>query len=192
MLGPMARRKAKDPRAILDELNAWLAEHEIEARVVFTRPVSRTAIAGAERSLGRRFPPAYVEFVTRNGTFTISGSLTGRGEGNDTVLLDPEGAARATAEYRKRLAKSRDTTSQAILADGLLFCADPRGEFFHLFVLSSANAQGEMKTRSYDYQDPGNNDGHRPGGGPGAGSFASVIADIAAVVRARARDGQGD
>jgi hypothetical protein len=126
------------------------------------------------------FPPSYVDFVTRHGTFSISGAITGRRAGNDAALFSPADVVKQTERHREELA----TTTQQILNDGILFCGDPCAEYFHLFVISGADANGEMKTRGYDYQDPANTDPWFEGDG----TFLSVVEAIAKNVRERALD----
>lgn len=85
-----------------------------------------------------------------------------------------------------RPSRARATrTPRRSSATGLVFCADPRGEYFHLFVLSGAGADGEMKTRAYDYQDPANTDPWFEGDG----SFGSVAEQLCEKVRDNALDG---
>lgn len=129
-------------------------------------------------------PRSHVDFVMTHGAFCIDGDLTGRGSGNDTELFSPHRILEQTTRYREMLAKSKDTDSQEILNDGLLFCGDPCNEYFHLFVVSSANeVTGEMATRGYDYQDPGNSDPWHEGDG----TFDSVVEEIAQTVRDNAQ-----
>ncbi len=169
----------------IDELNNWLEQQEVEPRVAFGKPVSAADVAKAEAKLGVNLPPSYVDFVTKHGPFHISGALTGRGEGNDTRLLKPADACKETLRHRKEMEQHEDEESQRILDDCIIFCADPGDEFFHLFVISSADARGEMPTRPWDYQDPGNNDPWHEGDG----TFASVIEQLIETVRAHALDG---
>jgi hypothetical protein len=80
------------------------------------------------------------------------------------------------------MAEIQDDNSLKIVNDALFFCADPSDELFYLFVLSSKDKTGEMKTRSYDYQDPANSEPWFAGDG----TFASAIEEIAATVREHA------
>lgn len=142
----------------LDKLNEWLQENGETHTITFSRPISHPEIAEAEKIIGVRFPPSYTNFVTQHGTFVIPGVLTDHGFGNDSVLFSPSQVVEETQRYRKEFTQSEDEESEEIFQDGLVFCADPQNEFFHLFVLSSADETGEMSTRSFDYQDLGNND----------------------------------
>jgi len=163
---------------LLDELDEWLDENEIEPRVVWSPRVKNKDVARAARALGVRLPPSYVELVTTRGTFFIDGDLTGRGSGNDTRLLTPSEIVEHTERYRGEAHEHDGPEQQRILDDALIFCADPKGELFHLFVISSLDDAGEMATRPYDYQNLGMNDGWHEGDG----SFASVIEGIVADV----------
>ena len=60
------------------------------------------------------------------------------------------------------------------MTDGLIFCADPHGESFHVFVVSSLDS-GEMLARPCDYQDPAMNDPHHLGDY----SFAELVQELA-------------
>lgn len=170
----------------LDELNAWLEEQGVEDRVTFSDPVSSSEVADAEKALGFKLPPSYVDFITQYGLFSISGNLTGRGSGNDTELFSPTEAIEETNHYREELAEFAEGSEDAkIINDALIFCADPLDEFFHLFVISSANTDGEMPTRSYNYQDPACSDDWYEGDG----SFESTIDEIIETVRENALEG---
>lgn len=147
----------------------------------FSKPVAREELEKAAKRLGVAFPPSYAELVTTYGAFTLSGELTGRGRGNDTSLFPPARAAKETLAYRAKMAKARDEDAKEILNDGILFCGDPKDEAFHLFVVSTRTSRGEMKTRHYDYQDPGNNDPWFEGDG----TFASVVTGLLQRVRKR-------
>ena len=183
----MAKQNDEGARKLageLDELNEWLAENDVEHRVVFGKPVTAADVAATEKALAVKLPRAYVDFVTTRGPFEYSGALTGRGEGNDTRLLAPADVTLETLRFRKEMALSRDEEGQHIVDDGIVFCVDPDGEFLHLFVISSAAADGEMPTRPFDYQDLGMNDPWYEGDG----SFASVIGELIATVREHALD----
>lgn len=174
-----APKKKEGAREILEALDVWLEKCGLDQRVVYSKPIAASAVSAAEKKLGMKLPSSYVDFVTKHGTFEISGELTGRGFGNDTALLAPAEAVKETLRYRKELAKAGDADGREILDDGLLFCADPRDEAFFLFVLSSAKG-GDMRTRLYDYQNPGLNDPHHDGDG----TFDSVVDEIAMQVLA--------
>lgn len=180
-----SKKKPKDTTALageLDALNDWLEENEVEPRVVFGKPVTAAQVAQAEAALGAKLPPSYVDFVTTRGPLHLSGALTGRGRGNDTRLLTPADVVKETQCYRKEVRLLDDEESRAIVDDGLIFCVDPDGEYFHLFVISSADGRGEMPTRPWDYQDTGNNEPWHEG----KDTFASVIESIIATVRKHA------
>lgn len=142
----------------LSALNKWLEDQGVDGEVDFGPPIKAAAIAKAEKGLGVRLPPSYVDFVTTHGTFTISGNLTGCGEGNDSELFEPERIVKETKNYRKEF-KDDASDDQKIANDGLFFASDPNDERYFVFVISSAEANGEMKARYYDYQDPANTDG---------------------------------
>lgn len=172
---------AAEARRLLDDLNEWLTELDAEERIEFT-PVPNAAaeLAAAAAYAGRPLPPAYADFVEHHGVFFVSGDLTGRGGGNDTRLLSPAEAVEGTRRYREEAAQFEDEVSQEILEDGLLFCADPADEYFHLFVLSSADADGEMGVRAYDYQDPANNDEWHEGDTDFLGTITELVGRIRA------------
>jgi hypothetical protein len=159
----------------------------VKARVKWRAKVTTAELKEAERALGVALPPSYREFVRGAGTFVSSGALTGRGGGNDTVLFTPAEIVKQTKRYRKELSASSDEDGKQILNDGIVFCADPRDEYFHLFVISGARKNGEMKTRAYDYQDPATTDPWHEGDG----TFASVIDGIITRVRDQALEEAG-
>lgn len=173
-----------DAKQRLDALNGWLEDNGLDARVEFSAPIAAADIDAAEQELGCRLPPSYRRFVGEHGTFVVSGALTGRGDGNDTCLFPPAALVSVTKHLRAELEASSDEDSAAILVDGIAFCDDPADEFFHLFVVSGAAADGEMKTRGYDYQDPANTDPWFEGDG----TFDTVVDGIIATVRAHALD----
>lgn len=183
----MATRKktATSLKTLLDKTNAWISKNDLEYTITFSAVASAADVAGAEAKLGVALPRSYAEFVTTFGNFQISGALTGRGDGNDTALLSPAEVVATTLRLRKEFAKSKDVESKKIVEDGIIFAVDPTGEFYHLFVVSSADKTGDMKTRGYDYQDPANTDPWTEGDG----TFAEVVEGFVTQVRDNALDG---
>ncbi|MGE0550497.1 MAG: SMI1/KNR4 family protein [Kofleriaceae bacterium] len=173
---------AAEIKRAFDDLNAWLSASRVAHAVVFSAPIAHAELDAAARRLGVTFPPSYARFVTEHGTFTISGAITGRGEGNDTALLSPRDAVTQTDKYRRWVAESDDADSIQILQDAIVFCEDPEDEYVHLFVISSADAAGEMNAREYNYQDPATSDPWFEGDG----SFATTMSFIIETVRSNA------
>jgi hypothetical protein len=162
--------KKKPPESIdsaLDRLQAALkkAKNPDYKELAFT-PVKKTELAKAEKALGTKLPPAYVDLITRRGVFCISD-----GDGGEyNPLLTPAEIAETTINGREACAEADPELGEAV-ADLIFFQGNLYRDNFYAFVVSSKNKDGEMAIDEF-YHD----DHYEPGSAKG--DFRSHIVEL--------------
>lgn len=123
--------------------------------LVVRRPVTAKEIAAAERTLGVRLPPSYVELVTRHGAPGLSP------DGQRSTLhmlsyavLTPKEIVRFTKEMRRiepEMFEDEDSVPRvkAQLAKAVFFQIQADMGDGYVFLVDTADAKGEMRVADF-------------------------------------------
>jgi hypothetical protein len=153
---PKAAKTRTTPRkapesidAALDRLQAALEEagHPTYGTLVF-EPVKKGELARAEKALGARLPPSYVDLITRRGVFHI-----GKRKGTRfNPLLSPAAIAQHTLDTRAAYAAEVPELAET-LADLIFFQGNRYLDNFFAFVVSSKDEHGELGVTAFYHDD---------------------------------------
>jgi len=155
---------ARRPRQLSERLTPdelWRSLQDRGAPIV-RRPVSAKAIEEAEVALQFRFPPSYVELVTRNGAPALGRGVVGRTPPRLDALafavLTPLEVVRFTKQMRRlEIDMFEDPASlprvKTQLANAVLFQLGRDAGEGYVFLVDTADAKGEMRIGdfSHDY-----------------------------------------
>lgn len=148
------KRRARPLTARLTPNEIWC---ELEARgaEVVRRPVSVNDISAAQAALGFRFPPSYLALVKAGGAPAI-GSAKRRADELSFAVLTPKEVVRFTKEMRRldvdmfedpaSLPRVKKQLANAVMFQ---FGRDPGDG--HVFLVDSADAEGEMRIADYSH-----------------------------------------
>jgi hypothetical protein len=136
--------------AALDRLQAALAAagHPDYGALTLS-PVAPGEVEAAEAALGVKLPPAYVDLVTRRGSFAIRGTSGAV----YNPLLSPAEMARYTLRAREAYADDEPEVAEA-LEDLLFFQGNLYHDNFYAFVVSTREPNGEMSIDTFYHDEP--------------------------------------
>lgn len=122
---------------------------------VVRRPVTMRDVKAAEKELGFRFPPSYVELVTKYGAPAI-GRKAKHAESLSYAVLLPSEVVRMTKEIRDvspEMFEEEDSFPRVKeqLANAVLFQSSRETSDGYVFLLDSAKANGEMAVAEFTH-----------------------------------------
>jgi tetratricopeptide (TPR) repeat protein len=118
--------------------------HPTYGALVFSKPIAADELAKAEKRLGTKLPPSYVELVTQHGLFKLLWDVPEHADEAFShakfnklhgcrALLSPLDIARETLSIRKAYASTDDDQTSAQLAESLLFQENYYRDNFYVF-----------------------------------------------------------